>query len=196
MDKVTKAQLEIAAVNLGLEVPSRATKQELFEAVVLALQRAGRLPPVPKEQKERKKEREPYFLDDTDLPESDRKYCRCVVHVGEKQPDWCLRERAFRQIRDGRKCYNPWAVCHASVKNVGQPECSGNFDFNQFTDRELLTYVLLFHDQVLRANKWREIPVGQRQLLVEGLTKWRNERPGWRARQEQQRSVARRRSQD
>jgi hypothetical protein len=49
-------------------------------------------------------------------PEVQEKLERCVLKVKERLPKWCLEEQAWGQTREGETCYNPWAVCRASVK--------------------------------------------------------------------------------
>ena len=47
------------------------------------------------------------------------KFERCVMHVKDKQSDWCADQGYPRGARDpdGHKCANPWAVCHASTRS-------------------------------------------------------------------------------
>ncbi len=51
------------------------------------------------------------------------RFCRCETHVSAKQPEWCLKEKAWREKRDGKTCYNPYAVCNASVKDNPSNAC-------------------------------------------------------------------------
>jgi len=44
------------------------------------------------------------------------KYERCVMKVKAKQPPNCVKKRLWGKSIKGKKCYNPYAVCHASIK--------------------------------------------------------------------------------
>jgi len=50
------------------------------------------------------------------FPEVREKLERCVMKVKERLPKWCLEEEAWGETRQGETCYNPWAVCRASIK--------------------------------------------------------------------------------
>ena len=85
----------------------------------------------------------PLLRNDTMLSDDEKKFCECVIHVGEKQPGQCNLERAWFEQRpggDGRQheCYNPFAVCANSIGTTSR-RCFENYDFNEFTDRQLMT---------------------------------------------------------
>lgn len=85
------------------------------------------------------------WLNKETLPQAkDRAYCRCILKVAADQPQACNTERAWFETRQGEKCYNPYAVCHASVKGeAGQPECGDNYLFENIPDKELVGYASL-----------------------------------------------------
>lgn len=39
------------------------------------------------------------------------KYERCVMAVKSKQTKTCLKRKAWGKKVNGKRCYNPWAVC-------------------------------------------------------------------------------------
>jgi hypothetical protein len=85
----------------------------------------------------------PLIRKDTMLNNDEQKFCECVIHVAEKQPGQCNFERAWFEQRpggDGRQheCYNPFAVCANSIGTTSR-RCFENYDFNEFTDRQLET---------------------------------------------------------
>lgn len=142
-EQFTLQQLKMLAVHVGVPV-GKKSKEELFVTLAEALKHQD---------------------------ESAARYCRCLMHVAAKQPEWCLREKAWRETRAGRRCYNPYAVCTQSTGRAGRIECSATFDWSQVPDDELLSYALLFHDQVLSANRWKALPL-DRKVLEQGMDKW------------------------
>ncbi len=177
LDTYTLEQLRQGARFVGIPV-SNKTKQQLLEALLDHIQQKRRsaTPSEVKVATGSKPAASGYFSTQSPLDEKQQKYCRCLMHVAAQQPAWCLREKAWRQTRSGVGCYNPYAVCTASVKRQGTVECSGNFDFARVPDNELVAYALLFHDQVLAANGWQELPApgvaGWRARLERGLQAW------------------------
>lgn len=71
------------------------------------------------------------------------RYCRCLLHVGEKQPTWCLHDKAWRQKRNGKTCYNPYAVCTKTLKRKGVMNCKEAYNTRQFTKAERDVYRLM-----------------------------------------------------
>lgn len=66
-----------------------------------------------------------YFKQPVTISDAQQRWCRCILHVAKKQPDWCLdnpEENAGIES-EGRKCYNPYAVCSKSVKGKRGREC-------------------------------------------------------------------------
>ena len=78
-----------------------------------------------------------FFKDNNNLTEKEEKYCRCVLKVGEKQPESCnLGEK-------GRgRCYNPYAVCAKSVGTTSR-RCGENYNFEELSDEQIKTYARL-----------------------------------------------------
>lgn len=72
----------------------------------------------------------PRIRPDSELDEQDQKYCSCVIQVEAKEGDR----------------YNPYAVCHSSVRGVGRPDCGDNYDWPKLTDAELIGYAEGRHD--------------------------------------------------
>jgi hypothetical protein len=87
-----------------------------------------------------------YFLPETPLDERQKSHCRCVLHVAAQNPDWCNRENAWFQKREGKKCYNPYAVCTSSIGT--QSECSVYYNFSNIPDNELIAYALLRNGRI------------------------------------------------
>lgn len=82
------------------------------------------------------------WLNKEALPnEDDRSYCRCILQVAADQPVACNTDRDWFKTRQGKKCYNPYAICHSSVKGeTGRPECGDNYIFENIPDAELVAY--------------------------------------------------------
>lgn len=79
----------------------------------------------------------------TDLSTNKAAYCRCLYHVAEKQPDWCLREKAWGVTRDGKKCWNPYSTCRNKHKFKGKTSCFPHYNLDQLTESELDAIQLL-----------------------------------------------------
>jgi len=95
---------------------------------------------------------EPDWVDQEAVPnKNDRAYCRCVLKVAGKQSG----------------AYNPYAVCHASVKGEsGRPECGPNYIFENIPDAELVGYAGL--------NRI-DIPYPyNRQTMLDNINKWKS----------------------
>lgn len=87
-------------------------------------------------------ESESYFIPDADLSEREKKWCRCVLKVADKQKGRCNTERAWRETRDGKTCYNPYAICSKSV-GTSTRKCSQNYNFSAIPDDYLISYAQL-----------------------------------------------------
>lgn len=81
-------------------------------------------------------ESHPLINSDTTLSDQQQKFCSCLVEVASNQPDKCNKEKAWFQERDGRKCYNPAAVCASSVGTTSR-NCYENYNYIQFTPNQL-----------------------------------------------------------
>jgi len=80
----------------------------------------------------------------TGLNDADAAYCRCTIESAAKQPETCLTEKAWFQQREGKKCYNPYAVCHKSVEGeAGRVDCGSHFVFENIPDLELIGFANL-----------------------------------------------------
>ena len=77
-----------------------------------------------------------YFIETSNIEESKGKYCRCVLHVAAKNPEWCNIEKAWFDERDGETCYNPYAVCAKSTR-TSYRHCSEEYDLNNIPYSEL-----------------------------------------------------------
>lgn len=85
-----------------------------------------------------------YFKQGAPLTENDMKYCRCILKSAANQPTACLTERAWFETIEGRKCYNPYAVCHASVTGeAGKIDCGLYIDFKNTDDEYIEAYANL-----------------------------------------------------
>ena len=78
-----------------------------------------------------------YFKRGHTLTEPHEKYCRCVLHVADKQTSECLREKKWNQRVNGKQCYNPYSTCTASTKRTGSPECTKNLNLYNIPKNEL-----------------------------------------------------------
>lgn len=86
-------------------------------ALSVAAAQAAQLPPAPPTV-------DGYFWRGAPINERQKAYCRCVLHVGAKNDDACYATPGA--LGTGR-CYNPYAVCTASVGT--QSECSAYYAF-------------------------------------------------------------------
>lgn len=90
-----------------------------------------------------------YMLPGAPITDADARTCRCTLHVGAKQPEWCLEEHAYFQKRKnpstGRieSCYNPYAVCVSSTQHAYPGVCTEYFNFDEIPDDELRAYAHL-----------------------------------------------------
>jgi len=89
-----------------------------------------------------------YFNDQISLSETQQKYCRCILHVASDQPDWCLEEgfpgsKEKPEVRDGRTCYNPYAICTKTISRRGLVECFLNYNLDGIPPKEVGALVYL-----------------------------------------------------
>lgn len=119
----------------------------------------------------RKAETTNYFKPDTNLTEKQQKWCRCVLKVADKQRGGCNIERAWFETRDGKTCYNPYAVCSASV-GTSTRECGKNYDFDSFSDNHLLAYAELHQKD--KDGIIIEIPDPyNREVMLRNIKRWK-----------------------
>jgi len=103
------------------------------------------------------------------LPEEKQKYCRCVLRVAAKQPGQCNVEKAWFQKRQGRTCYNPYAVCAASVGTTSR-QCGLWYDLKNIPDDELTAYASL-----------NKVPIPSpydREQMLKNLDAWMEQKYG------------------
>lgn len=80
-----------------------------------------------------------WLLPDAQISDRQKRYCRCELHVAARQPRACNQEQAWFQKRDGKTCYNPYAVCTASVGRDTN-ECTAYLDFEALPEPELIAW--------------------------------------------------------
>lgn len=78
-----------------------------------------------------------YFKRSNKLSEPHRRYCRCVLHVADKQSTECLRDKKWGQVVNGKQCFNPFAICSKSTSRKGAVECFKNLDLTKIPKSEL-----------------------------------------------------------
>lgn len=110
--------------------------------------------------------KEGWFFPDADLTDQEKKYCRCTIEVAGKQPAVCNSERAWFQSREGKKCYNPYAVCAKSTRTTSR-NCGSNFDFSNLPDNELIGYASLNRVDIPRPYN--------RQQLLSNIELWKSQ---------------------
>lgn len=91
--------------------------------------------------KEIQEAKKKYFVRDTPLNKSQMKYCRCVVKVASKNPQWCYKHDRWKSGKG--PCYNPYAVCTKSTKRKGRFYCNKYFDFENMSDKEVKSLAAL-----------------------------------------------------
>lgn len=112
---------------------------------------------------------ENFFLPGTSLTEQQQKWCRCVLKVADKQKGACNIEQAWFQQRDGKQCYNIYAVCSKSV-GTSVRNCGDNYNFEALSDDHLLAYAQL-HQK--KENKI-VIPVPyNRNQMLQNIREWK-----------------------
>lgn len=74
---------------------------------------------------------------DSTLSEREQAYCSCVAQVAAQQPGACNLEQAWFEMREGQECYNPFAICSASVGTTTRA-CFQNYDYQAMSDLHLI----------------------------------------------------------
>ncbi|AVK75816.1 hypothetical protein pneo_cds_209 [Pandoravirus neocaledonia] len=92
-----------------------------------------------------------YFWRGAPIDERQRAYCRCQLHVAARNKPECYENRGAA-LGQGR-CYNPYAVCTASVGR--QSECSAYYAFTPDAVRGGIP-----DDEVDAYARLRGLPVG------------------------------------
>ncbi len=83
-----------------------------------------------------------YLNPNNDLSAKEQSYCRCVLHVGAKNPEECNRPGQWGR---GTDCYNPYAICAKSVGTTSR-RCGENYNFSATStipDNELAGYAVV-----------------------------------------------------
>jgi hypothetical protein len=83
-----------------------------------------------------------YFIVGNPLNEREQAFCKCVLDVASKQPGQCNLEKAWFEERDNQTCYNPMAVCAASV-GTSSRKCDLYYDYNNLPDADLIAWANL-----------------------------------------------------
>ena len=78
-----------------------------------------------------------YFNKGNKLTDENRKYCRCVYHVAAQQTGQCLEQRNWGKTINGKKCYNPYAICTKSTHRQGQMKCFKDTHLSHLPTKEL-----------------------------------------------------------
>jgi len=80
------------------------------------------------------RERRDYFLENVNISEKQKKYCRCIAHVKSKQSDECIKSSFDRNINE--KCYNPYAVCTSKIGRDSK-YCDRFYDYDKLPLNEI-----------------------------------------------------------
>lgn len=84
-----------------------------------------------------------YFIEGTPLNDSQMSYCKCLAHVAAKNPEWCYRHGAWKTVRPGTPCYNPYAVCTKSTRRRGSFPCTKYYDFENMPEDEVRSLAMM-----------------------------------------------------
>ena len=106
-----------------------------------------------------------YFKPESELTEQQKKYCRCQMKVAAKQTPNCLKDKAWYQKRDGKECYNVYAVCAKSVGTT--THCGVHYNFSGIPDDQLKAYANL-HNKTIPSPYNRKEMI---RILNEGVKK-------------------------
>lgn len=79
---------------------------------------------------------------DADLTEQEKKNCSCRLDLAAQQPNACFTDKAWFKERDGKQCYNPYAVCGKST-GTNSKKCDLAYDFANMSDLYLVGYAKL-----------------------------------------------------
>lgn len=86
---------------------------------------------------EMKEAKAKYFVPGTPLNKHQMKYCRCLAHVAAENPEWCYFHNAWKTIRPGSPCFNPYAVCTKSTRRRGRFHCTKYYDLENMPRKEV-----------------------------------------------------------
>lgn len=78
-----------------------------------------------------------YFLKNNNLNLKKQKFCRCILHVAEKNSSECNKKKKWNTS----KCYNPYTVCANSTKTTtGGKSCNYNFLSKDISNNKIKSY--------------------------------------------------------
>jgi phosphatidylethanolamine-binding protein (PEBP) family uncharacterized protein len=110
-----------------------------------------------------------YFKADSNLDETQKSWCRCVLHVSAKQRGACNVEQAWFEKRNDQSCYNPYAVCSKRL-GTSVRTCGENYDFPSISDDELIAYAQLHQKKEPKIS----IPDPySREKMLDNIRKWK-----------------------
>ena len=116
------------------------------------------------------KDKSHWIIPGTTLDEREQKYCRCLLHVGSKQPGRCNLEKAwFEEYDSGRRCANPWAICAKSVGTTTR-QCGDNYNYDAIPDSELIAFANLHN--ILEPEPYNRIE------LLRRIKEWKTQKYG------------------
>ena len=151
---------QLRSIANKLEIPSTGTKEQIYNRINRKLEQTkqgGKATPYKtrrkrtksisrrksrksrkrSNRKSRKSGKRSYFKRNNKLSEPHKKYCRCILHVADQQSTECLRSKNWGKKVNGKQCYNPYAVCTASTKRTGTPECTKNLNLETIPKSEI-----------------------------------------------------------
>ncbi len=93
---------------------------------------------------------EVWYKKESTLKPRQKKFCSCTMEVAKRNSEKCNRsfrrgnkrkEQLTGKIVDGRKCYNPYAICASRVRTTtgGRP-CGDHYNYDKLPDDELRAY--------------------------------------------------------
>ena len=132
---------ELVDLSEKMNLPTSGTKDQLCQRINVLVSMDDEMSGGDRLVYERnmsEEDKDRYFLGEGALNDMQKKYCRCILHTADKQPGWCLKDKAWYKKRDGEQCYNPYAVCTKSVGRKGPAfECVKNLDLDVIPESEL-----------------------------------------------------------
>lgn len=99
------------------------------------------------------------------LGEGEAKYCSCVLKVAGKQSQECLSSKRWGEVIDGKRCYNPNAVC-GRLPRPANGQCAPNYNFDEMTDDELVAYANLHNKRTPKLNRNGKLTKRAREELL------------------------------
>ena len=110
------------------------------------------------------KHQEVPFKKNHNLTDLERKYCSCILKVSESGSEECLTEKEWGGVdSNGKKCYNPYAVC--GIHGGSNRRCGMYYDFDKFTLEQLQAYAYARKVNIRNKNS--------RKLLIEDIVQYK-----------------------